>query len=162
MISRSGTCEPPSLYAFAALTLADSNGQKSVVRQLLDSASKETMRVENANSNQPNKNRLAQALLNVAVTEANINRAKDLLKNQPVKLQALQALTRTMSYRQRVYEGRQLMPENISDADHLDFLRNSLVGFANSLPVSPEWKVYNKNVIYSNATYFIPYVDETN
>ncbi len=155
------TVNRSSMYAFAARELVNKM-EPSFIQGLLDSARAEMLRVENANTLQPNRDRLACALVSVQPTANNIQEAKNLIKNRPLKFVALKFLTRGLAYRQNLFEGIQLIPDNISDDEKLDFLWNGMLGYADGQPMPAGWSRYEDNMIGPQNTGFIVYVDETN
>ena len=119
-------------------------------------------RVDDSNSSQLNKNRLAYALVTMAPTVNNIKEARDLIKNQPAKFLILKFMTRALAYREKVFEATQMIPDNISDSEHLDFLWNCEFGYSATQVMPTEWKQYYEYMFWNLNNKFIGYLDETN
>ena len=151
-----------SLYAYVARDFSEKNRDGKRVQQLLDSAMAEMVRVENLNSEQPNRYRIAIALVTNAPSENSVEQAKGVIKNQAQKFIALQRMARGLAYRGELFKATQVIPGNISDADQLTFLWEILLGYAEGKPMAPEWKEYEDTYAWFAKTDFIPYVDESN
>ncbi|MFM9837985.1 MAG: hypothetical protein ACKVOQ_06955 [Cyclobacteriaceae bacterium] len=151
-----------SIYAAAVRELSAQKVNPPLASALLDSAIVEMNRLENLNSEQPNRYRIAVSLLTQAPTEHSIQQAKDIIKNQALKLTIQQRMARALAYRGELFKATEVIPENISDADQMEFLWNMVRGYAESMPIAPEWKEYEESSLWYQRTNFLPYVDETN
>jgi len=151
-----------SLYAAAARELSAQKINPLLAGALLDSAIVEMNRLENLNSDQPNRFRITVALLTQSPTEQSIDKANSILKNQALKLTFQQRMARALAFRGELYKATEVIPGNISDADQLEFLWNMVRGYAESIPTEPEWKEYEESSLWYQRTNFLPYVDETN
>ncbi len=151
-----------SLYAYVARDFSEKNMDGKRVQQLLDSALAEMGRVENLNSEQPNRYRIAIALVTNAPSENSVEQAKAIIKNQSLKFVGLQRMARGLAYREELFKAVQVIPGNISDTDQLTFLWEILLGYAEGKPTAPEWKEYEDTYAWFAKTDFIPYVDERN
>ena len=151
-----------SLYAVAAREFSEKQMDKEFVTVFLDSAMLEMNRVENLNSDQPNRFRIAVGLLTQAPTEYSIQQAKGIIKNQALKLTILQRMARALAYRGELFKATDVMPANLSDTDQMEFLWNIVHGYVESTPTAPEWKEYEDMYQIWQATEWTPYVDETN
>lgn len=67
-----------------------------------------------------------------------------------------------VSYRKQAYLATTIIPDNISDADRLFFLRSILQGSVEGMEVSEPWKQLNKNVGQPNRLDNLIYVEESN
>ena len=150
-----------SLYAFAALELNDKDPGNTVAQSLLDSATAEMNRVENLNSDQPNRFRIAVGLIASEPTDESIEKAKGIIKNQSLKFIILQKMSRALAYREELFKATQLIPGNIAESDQLIFLWNILQGYADQQPLAPEWKEYEDTYTWFDKDDFLPYVDES-
>ena len=151
-----------SIYAAAARELSAQQVNPPLAGALLDSAIVEMNRLENLNSDQPNRFRITIALLTQSPTEQSIEKAKGIIKNQALKLTFQQRMARALAYRGELFKATEVIPGNISDADQLEFLRNMVRGYAESIPTAPEWREYEESSLWYQRTNFLPYVDETN
>jgi energy-coupling factor transporter ATP-binding protein EcfA2 len=151
-----------SLYAAAARELSAQNVNPRLAGALLDSAIVEMNRVENLNSDQPNRYRIAVGLLTQAPTEQSIQQAKGIIKNQAIKFIILQRMARALAYRGELYKATEVIPGNISDADQMEFLWNMVRGYAERMPTASEWREYQESYLWYQRTNFLFYVDETN
>ena len=151
-----------SLYAVAAWKFSLQQVNPSLVTALLDSALLEMNRVENLNSEQPNRFRIAVALLTEAPTEHSIQRVRGIIKNQALKLTIQQRMAQSLANRGELFKATQIMPGNLSDADQLEFLWNMVRGYTESQPTSQAWQTYQDIYEIWKKADFTPYVDETN
>jgi hypothetical protein len=151
-----------SLYAFAVREFTEKNRDGKLTQRLLDSAMVEMSRVENLNSDQPNRARIAIDLVTLDPTDKSIQEAKGIIKNQMFKFIVLQRMARGLAYRNELFMATQVIPSNISDFDQLDFMWNILFGYAERQPITSEWSEYEDTYMWFNKTDFLPYVDETN
>ena len=150
------------MYATVAREFATEQRDDPGVKALLDSALREMDRVENLNSEQPNRLRIAVALLTNAPTEESIGLARGIVKNESLKLTILQRMAYTLAYRGELFKATAVMPLNLSESDRLDFLWYIQRGYADSQPLSPEWKEYENIHEFWRTMRWVPYVDETN
>ena len=151
-----------SIYAYAALDFTEKNKEQSRVKVMLDSAVAEMNRIENRNDNQPNRFRIAISLVTQNPDNKSVETANAVIKNQPQKFIVLQRMGRGLAYSDKLFAATQLIPENISDGDRQEFLRNILLGYSQRLADKPEWYEYNDTYAWFDKTDFIPYVDEIN
>jgi energy-coupling factor transporter ATP-binding protein EcfA2 len=151
-----------SLYAAAARDLSAQKVNPPLASALLDSAIVEMNRLENLNSEQPNRFRITIALLTQSPTEQSIEKANGIIKNQTLKLTFQQRMARALAYRGELFKATEVIPGNISETDQLEFLWNIVRGYAESIPTSPEWREYEERSLWYQRTNFLPYVDETN
>jgi energy-coupling factor transporter ATP-binding protein EcfA2 len=151
-----------TLYAAAAVTFSVQQIKGSLVTTLLDSALLEMNRVENLNSEQPNRFRIALALLTYAPTERSIEQAQGIIKNQALKFPIQQRMAQRLAYRGELFKATEVIQANLSDSDQLDFLWHILHGHANSKPTAPEWREYENIYEFWKTMKWVPYVDETN
>ena len=151
-----------SLYAFVAREFSEKQMNSDMVRSLLDSAITEMGREENLNSDQPNRYRIAIGLITNAPTENSIQQAKSIVKNQALKFILLQRMARTLAYKDQMFNATEIIPDNISEADQMEFLWNILRGYAERIPTAPEWREYQDTYAWFQKTDFLPYVDEIN
>lgn len=151
-----------SLYAAAARELSAQKVNPSLAGALLDSALVEMDRLENLNSDQPNRFRITIALLTQSPTEQSIEKAKGIIKNQSLKLTIQQRMARALAYGGELFRATEVIPGNISDTDRMEFLWNMVRGYAESIPTTPEWREYEERALWYQRTNFLPYVDETN
>jgi len=151
-----------SLYAAAARELSTQKVNPSLAGALLDSALVEMDRLENLNSDQPNRFRITIALLTQSPTEQSIEKAKGIIKNQSLKLTIQQRMARALAYGGELFRATEVIPGNISDTDRMEFLWNMVRGYAESIPTTPEWREYEERALWYQRTNFLPYVDETN
>lgn len=150
-----------SLYAFAARELSEKKLTANQIQPLLDSAQAEMLRVENLNSAQPNRYRLAVSLVTNNPSGQSVQTASGIIKNQPLKFEALQRIARALSYGEELFKATEIVPGNISDADQLAFLWNILLGYGDSQPIAIEWKIFEDNHRWNAQTQTLNYVDET-
>jgi len=150
-----------SLYSFAARELMEQKVESPIVQELLDSAGLEMLRVENLNSAQPNRYRLAISLVTKEPTDQSVQRAKDVIKNQPRKFVALGRMCRALAYRDQLFKATDIFPTNISNDDQLSLLSDVLLGYIENQKPVEEWTEYLKNISWFDKTNFVPYVDET-
>lgn len=151
-----------SLYAAAARELSVQKVNPLLAGALLDSAIVEMNRLENLNSDQPNRYRIAVGLLTQAPNERSIQQAKGIIKNQAIKFIILHRMARALAYRGELFKATDLIPGNISDTDQMEFLWNMVRGYAERMPTPPEWCEYEESYLWYQRTNFLPYVDETN
>jgi hypothetical protein len=151
-----------SLYAFEAREFAEKGMAPSLTGPLLDSAQAEMMRVENSNSEQPNRYRVAIALVTNSPTDGTIQIAKRIIRNQPLKFETLKKMASAISRHRELFMATQLVPSNISAEDQLSFLEYIVRGHADSLPTETEWQGYEKNTPWFNKPQTTRYVDESN
>jgi hypothetical protein len=151
-----------TLYATAAREFSVQQAKAPLVTALLDSAKLEMNRLENLNSEQPNRFRIVVAMLVHSPTEGSITQAKGIIKNQALKLTLQQRMAQQLAYRGELFKATEIIPSNLSDADQLDFLWYILHGHADSKPTTPEWKEYENIYEVWKTMKWIPYVDETN
>ncbi|MEQ8302828.1 MAG: ATP-binding protein [Cyclobacteriaceae bacterium] len=150
-----------SIYAFTARAFYDKGLGTDSVSAMLDSALLEMKRVENLNSPQPNRFRIAVGLISSDPGKPNVQRAKEIIKNQELKFIVLQRMARAMAYRDQLFEATQLVPLNISDADRVQFLTNILQGYIERTSVPTGWEEYSDTYRWFQKSDFLPYVDET-
>ncbi len=151
-----------SLYSFVARDFTVRKMDRKLIQRFLDSATVEMRRVENMNSDQPNRARIAIELVTLDPTENSIQEAKGIIKNQVFKFIVLQRMARGLAYRSELFKATEVVPSNISDYDQMDFMYNILLGYAEREPVAPEWREYEDTYMWFNKSDFLPYVDETN
>lgn len=151
-----------SLYAAAARELSTQKVNPSLAGALLDSALVEMDRLENLNSDQPNRFRITIALLTQSPTDQSIEKASGIIKNQALKLTIQQRMARALAYGGELFRATEVIPGNISDADQMEFLWNMVRGYAERIPTTPEWREYEERALWYQRTNFLPYVDETN
>ena len=151
-----------SLYAFVAREFSEKQMNSDMVRSLLDSAIAEMGREENLNSDQPNRYRIAIGLITSAPTENSVQQAKSIVKNQALKFILLQRMARALAYKDQLFNATEIIPDNISEADQMEFLWNILRGYAERIPTAPEWREYQDTYAWFQKTDFLPYVDEIN
>jgi hypothetical protein len=150
-----------TLYATAAREFSVQQAKAPLVTALLDSAKLEMNRLENLNSEQPNRFRIVVAMLVHSPTEGSITQANGIIKNQALKLTIQQRMAQQLAYRGELYKATEIIPSNLSDADQLDFLWYILHGHADSKPTTPEWKEYENIYEVWKTMKWVPYVDET-
>ncbi|MFN5168760.1 MAG: hypothetical protein ACK5DD_03995 [Cyclobacteriaceae bacterium] len=151
-----------TLYATAAREFSVQQAKAPLVTALLDSAKLEMNRLENLNSEQPNRFRIVVAMLVHSPTEGSITQANGIIKNQALKLTIQQRMAQQLAYRGELFKATEIIPSNLSDADQLDFLWYILHGHADSKPITPEWKEYENIYEVWKTMKWVPYVDETN
>jgi energy-coupling factor transporter ATP-binding protein EcfA2 len=151
-----------TLYAAAAREFSVQQKNTPLGMALLDSALLEMNRVENLNSEQPNRFRIAVALLTLSPTERSIEQARSIIKNQALKLTIQQRMAQQLAYRGELFKATGVIPSNLSDSDQLDFLWYMVHGYADSKPTAPEWREYENIYEFWKTLKWVPYVDETN
>lgn len=151
-----------TLYAATAREFSVQQAKASLVMALLDSAKLEMNRLENLNSEQPNRFRIVVAMLVHSPTEGSITQANGIIKNQALKLTIQQRMAQQLAYRGELFKATEIIPSNLSDADQLDFLWYILHGHADSKPTTPEWEEYENIYEVWKTMKWVPYVDETN
>lgn len=151
-----------TLYATAAREFSVQDAKATMVTALLDSAKSEMNRLENLNSEQPNRFRIVVALLAHSPTERSIEQANGVIKNQALKLTIQQRMAQQLAYSGEIFKATELMPSDLSDSDQLDFLWNILHGHADSMPAEPAWKEYENMYELWKTMKWVPYVDEAN
>jgi len=151
-----------TLYATAAWEFSVQQAKATMVTALLDSAKLEMNRLENLNSEQPNRLRIVVAMLVHSPTEGSIGQANGIIKNQALKLTIQQRMAQQLAYRDDLFKATEVIPSNLSDSDKLDFLWYMFNGYANSKPTGPEWKEYENIYEFWKTMKWVPYVDETN
>ena len=151
-----------SLYAETAREFSTRGLNPTLVTALLDSASLEMNRVENLNSEQPNRFRIAVALLTQAPTGNSIQQAGGIIKNQALKLTIQQRMAQALAYRDELFKATEVMPANLSDADQMEFLWNMMRGYAERMPTPQPWQTYEDIYEIWKKSDFTPYVDESN
>lgn len=151
-----------SLYAYAALLEEISGRANEQGKLLIDSAIAEMNRVENLNLLQPNRFTIGSVLLARTPSQKSVAEALRLIKNQPIKFGAMRNFSSFVSYRKQAYLATTIIPDNISDADRLFFLRSILQGSVEGMEVSEPWRQLNKNVGQPNRLDNLIYVEESN
>jgi len=151
-----------SLYAATARQVSTKELNPSLVSSLLDSALLEMNRVENLNSEQPNRFRIAVALLTQAPSKNSIQQAGAIIKNQALKLTIQQRMAQTLAYRDELFKATEVIPSNLSDADQMEFLWNMMRGYAERMPTPQPWQNYEDIYEIWKKSDFTPYVDESN
>ncbi|HRI78684.1 MAG TPA: hypothetical protein PLR06_04035, partial [Cyclobacteriaceae bacterium] len=151
-----------SMYAFAAREFVEKKKDPLIIQLFLDSAIVEMGRTENLNSDQPNRFRVAVTLVTQSPTDQSIGQAQNIIKNQTLKFIVLQRMARGIAYNQELYKASNMIPDNISDNDIMEFLRNILIGYAESQTVRGEWQEYQDSGFWFDRTEYTPYVNESN
>jgi energy-coupling factor transporter ATP-binding protein EcfA2 len=148
-----------SLYAFAALKLAEQKINKPMVQRLLDSSRMEFARIEYQTGGRPNRQTLVYALA-MQAPEANSPLADSIIKNIGNKFEPTLRIARSFAFHSDLYGSQQQTVSNISDDDQARFLWNILYGYAyGNKAMKPEWKEYTNNYIFFQVQ-LLMYVDE--
>lgn len=150
-----------SLYAFAANELLEKKVTGPFTQQLLDSARKESTRIENLATGQPNRQIISYALV-MKDPEANTDEAYKTIKNIGNKIVPTLRISRAYAFHGNLFDAMLQVPENSSDGDQANFLWNVLYGYGQGKETNqPEWAQFNNNYLRPQARYII-YVNESN
>ena len=150
-----------SLYAYAAWDLLRRKHDGPVIQELIDSAVAEMNRIESSTNDQPNRNLLAHALVMQSPAK-NTTEAYRLIKNLPVKFNAIQNICRSYAFYGDLHEARSNIPSFISSSDQSAFLWYLLYGYNQGTGmVEEEWRHFS-NHYPEGLTNVIAYIDENN